>query len=253
MFFTLSRFLFFVFSPFTWIVIFLMIALLSKNNMRKKKFLLLSFLSIIFFSNTFIFDRFINAWEVPAINEDKIGTYDAAIVLTGMTTFDAKNNRVEFNDRTDRIMQAMKLYRMQKVKNIILSGGPSSGDINDNSELVKLNDYLIESGISKTHIFTEMVSKNTHQNAIEIKQMLNQFFPHGKFLLITSGYHMRRSTACFMKEGIDVTPYSTDMFGGPVKIQFDYLFLPSAETLFNWEKLFHEWVGAVIYWILGYI
>jgi len=57
---------------------------------------------------------------------------------------------------------------------------------------------------------------------------------------------------CFKKEGIQVTPYSTDRYSGPIKFELDYLLFPSASTLFNWEKLIHEWVGVISYKLVGY-
>jgi uncharacterized SAM-binding protein YcdF (DUF218 family) len=235
----------------TWVIIFLLISLFSKENLRKRKFLILAIIGFFLFTNTFVFDRFMNAWEVPSVPENTLGEYDAAIVLTGMTSFDIKNDRVEFNDRTDRIMQALHLFRKNKVHNILLCGGPSSG--NENAELIKLKDYLITEGIPEAHLFTEMLSKNTHQNAALSKPLLDKLFPNGKYLLITSGYHMRRAAGCFLKVGINIFPYSTDMYGGPAKFDLSYLFLPSAETLFNWEKLFHEWFGMIYYKLTGYV
>src|SRR5688572_1093577 len=105
MFFILSKLLFFLFTPITWISIFLLMAWVSRNASNKKRYVLISLLMLLFFSNTFIFDRFMNAWEVPAIPANKIPVTDATILLTGMATMDLKNDRLEFNDRTDRLMQ----------------------------------------------------------------------------------------------------------------------------------------------------
>lgn len=237
----------------SWIVLSLFIAIFSKDTIRRKKFLLISVILMLFFSNTFIFDRFMNAWEIKPIPDDKMKHYDAAIILTGMTSYDPANKRLEFNDRSDRIMQGIKLYKEKKVDKIILCGGSSAIGGNDTIDLPMLKNYLTTIGIASEDVIFENQSRNTHENAVYLKLILETFFPGGKFLLVSSGWHLKRATACFIKEGITLTPYSTDRYGGPVKFDFDYLFIPSSETLFNWEKLLHEWVGSIAYRIIGYI
>jgi uncharacterized SAM-binding protein YcdF (DUF218 family) len=194
-----------------------------------------------------------NAWEVKAIPEENIKSFDAAIVLTGMATFDQKMNRLEFNDRTDRLMQAIRLYHEKKVSKLILCGGPATISGRDIVEAPMLKLFIEKTGIPSQDIIVEPVSRNTHENAVRMIPILEQYFPNGNFLLISSGWHLRRATACFIKEGIKVLPFSTDRYSGPVKYDIDYLFIPSAATLFNWEKLIHEWVGSVVYWVRGYV
>jgi uncharacterized SAM-binding protein YcdF (DUF218 family) len=84
------------------------------------------------------------------------------------------------------------------------------------------------------------------------KPLLEKNFPNGKFLLITSGYHMRRSLACFQKIGIAVTPYSTDRLGGKPKFVFDHLLLPNLHALETWQVIIHEMTGLVMYKVAGY-
>jgi uncharacterized SAM-binding protein YcdF (DUF218 family) len=253
MFFALSKILLFAIAPLTWIVLLMLFALFHKNEKKKKRYLVTSILLLIFFSNTFIFDRFMNAWEVPAIPDSKLPQADASILLTGMTTYDIHNDRLEFNDRTDRLMQVIKLYRQKKISKIFLSGGAGTMVTADTINTIKLRDYLITLGVYSSDLITENKSNNTHENALRIKPLLKSNFPNGNFLLVTSGWHLRRATACFRKEGIRVIPYSTDRYSGPVKLDIDYLLLPSSSTLFNWEKLTHEWVGCIVYSMRGYI
>ena len=73
---------------------------------------------------------------------------------------------------------------------------------NDVMEAPVLKLYLEKIGIPGYDILLESKSRNTHENAVNMKSMLDQSFPGGKFLLISSGWHLRRATACFIKEGI---------------------------------------------------
>lgn len=253
MFFILSKLLFFLITPITWIVFFLLMALFGKSATKKKRYLLTGVLILVFFSNTFFFDRFMNAWEVDAIPDSKLPVTDAAILLTGMATMDVKNDRLEFNDRTDRLMQVLKLYKEKKTSKIILCGGPGTVNASDTLDANRLRDYLITLGIDRKDLIVEDQSNNTHENAFFVKPLLQYYVPNGKYILVTSGWHLRRAAACFKKEGINVIPYSTDRYSGPIKFDVDYLLLPSSSTLFNWEKLMHEWVGCIVYAMRGYI
>ena len=56
---------------------------------------------------------------------------------------------------------------------------------------------------------------------------------------------MRRAKDCFKKEGITVTPYSTDKYAGKRRYDFQHLFIPNVGSFVCWEKLIHEIVGYV--------
>ncbi len=125
----------------------MLMAVLSKKSERKKRFLLVSFFMLLFFSNTFLFDRFMSAWEVPAFPDSKLPENDGTILLTGMATMDVKNDRLEFNDRTDRLMQVLKLYKEKKTPKIILCGGPATVTASDTLDASRLREYLVTIGV----------------------------------------------------------------------------------------------------------
>jgi len=100
------------------------------------------------------------------------------------------------------------------------------------------------------YVIIEKESKNTRENAVNVAKILNKDFPEGKYLLVTSGYHMPRAKRCFQKVGITVTPFSVDHYAGKRKFIFDHLFLPDIYIIAKWETLFHELVGFITYKIL---
>ncbi|MDD5571115.1 MAG: YdcF family protein [Bacteroidales bacterium] len=194
-------------------------------------------------------------WEYPAMNQNKITQpYDVGIVLSGgMAVNDPEMSRINFRSSTDRFLQALNLYKSKKIKKIMLVGGDARLFKNDEKESELLKKYMVLIGISDTDIIAETQSQNTYQNAIYSKKILLEKFPKGKYLLITSGYHIKRAKACFKKAGINVVPYSVDRRAGKTKHDFDFLFIPSVETLCSWNGLFHEWLGYFSYLIMGYI
>ena len=252
-FFIISKILDFLIDPLVWIIALLAFSLFSKNPKRKRRLLVTSLILLLVFSNPFLFDEAMRAWEKPATRMSDIpGTYDAGIVLSGMVMYDNSLDRIQFNRRNDRLMQAIALYREGKIKKIVFSGGSGSlvYDYLKESEMVK--KFLVEIGIPADDIVIENKSNNTHENAVFTKEVLQKELPNGKYILFTSAFHMRRAVACFKKAGIEVTPYSTDRYSGPRKFYPNHLLLPNAGILFDWNSLLHEIIGYGVYKVMGY-
>ena len=254
MFFYVSKIIAFLFTPIVWIFALLLFALLSKNPKRKRKSLIWAFALFYFFSNSFILEEVNRLWEVPAMQYKDLKTYDAGIVLGGMLEYDIQFDRIKFHAGADRLFQAVELYKTGSIKKIFFVGGSGSIEFAHLKEGMFVRRYLLTLGIPEKDIWIEKESRNTWENAVNAHELLAQKgYTGGKFLLITSGRHMRRSLACFKILEIDVAPYSVDRDANPVRrFTFDHLLIPEAETLFKWEALFHEWIGMIAYKIKGY-
>ena len=254
MFFIISKLLAFIIAPIVWVTALLIWALLTKDARKKRKLVIITFIVFYFFSNSFIIDEFMRPYETPAIQESAItGKYDAAIVLGGMIAYDPSFVRPQFDRAVDRLMQAVSLYKDGKVRRIFISGGSGSVLEKNVLEGAILHDYLIKLGIPDSSIVVEKYSKNTHENATFSKPILDSLNKHGRFILITSAFHMPRAMRCFKKVGINVTPFSADRYSGPRKFVFDYMFIPATGALDEWNVLLHEWIGMGMYKIAGYI
>ncbi len=248
MFFILSKILAFLITPLVWVIALLLLAIFSKNERRKKRSLLLSAVLLVFFSNNFVFDEFMHAWEIePTPLTALDSTYDVGIVLGGMLRYDQKFDRLQFDRGSDRLLQAIELYKNGRIKKILFSGGSGSILIPEAKEAFYAKRFLLTLGITEEDIIIESESRNTKENAEFTKKILVEKFPQGKFLLITSAFHMRRAMGCFTKAGIATTPYSTDRFTGPRKFAFDHLIIPNIDALFGWHTLIHEFTGYVVY------
>jgi uncharacterized SAM-binding protein YcdF (DUF218 family) len=252
-FFFLSKILSFLVTPIIWIAALFLFALFSKNTRRKKISLITGIVLLLLLSNPFLFDECMRVWEVPAAHDSELKPqYDAGIVLSGVLSYDHSFDRLQFNRRNDRLMQAVELYKTGRIKKLFFTGGSGSLVYKNNKESHMVKKFLVSIGIPDSAIIIEDKSDNTYQNALYSKEILQENFPDGRYLLITSAFHMRRSMACFYKQGIIATPYSVDRYSGPRKFQLDHLFIPNAETLFNWDSLFHEIAGYIIYKLVGY-
>lgn len=256
MFFIVSKILAFLLNPLIWILVLLGFTLFIKNAKKKKKLLIITIIVLYFFSNHFIISEFYRVWEVqPAQLYQLEDHYDVGVVLSGgMITYDDRYERYTFRANTDRFLQAVYLYKEKKIGKILISGGSGSLIFRDQLEAVSLKDFLVNTlEIPEADILVDSVSDNTHQNAVESTKIINEIFDNPKVLLITSAFHMRRANMCFKKQGIEVALYSTDLTAGPRRYEFEHLFIPAMQSVLQWNKLLHEWIGIIIYKIMGYV
>ncbi len=206
---------------------------------------------LVFFSNPFVFYEFMRAWEPKAKFKSELKqSYDYGILLTGMITYDTKYERINFKSSSDRLWQTIDLYQEGYLKKIIIVGGSGEVFNQEFKESAILKDYLIKLGIPSEDILIETNSRNTYENAVETAKILKPNENKNSYLLISSAYHMKRSKACFKKQGFDVDIYVTDRYAGKRIFSLD-LFIPKSEILQNWTLLIHEVSGYIIYWISG--
>lgn len=250
LFFALSKILFFLISPVTWIGLFLLLAATLKKRDLGRKMAFATLVIFVTFSNTAIQNSVIRCWEVSTPPASQIQqNYKYAIVLGGMADLETHTGRLIVERSIDRILQAIVLYKAGKVRKIIITGG--SGQLL-NQKIKEANDiknFCIQLGIPPEDILTETASRNTYENAKFTKKLLP--FQNEKVLLITSAIHMRRSMAVFKKAGYHFDILSTDPMAFPLAA--DDFFLPKARALDNWTILLKEIAGYCAYKIVGYI
>jgi uncharacterized SAM-binding protein YcdF (DUF218 family) len=256
MFFFFSKILAILFMPLSWVIILLALAFILKKRKRtRKRLLIAAFATLLFFTNSFILMEFMRGWEVDAINKDKLQShYDVGIVLGGgMVDYDFANDRAIFRGNTDRIMQAVSLYKENRIDYILISGGAGSLIQRDIVEAKILYEYLRDDiGIPDSALIVDSLSDNTHQNAINCKELLHDIDGED-YLLITSASHMRRANLCFEKQGIYTDNFAVDHNAGPRRWDVFILLFPNTEALELWNEMIHEWVGMLVYKIKGYV
>ncbi|HEV8513989.1 MAG TPA: YdcF family protein [Cyclobacteriaceae bacterium] len=255
MFFVLSKILAYLIMPFV-IICGLLIASAIVKKQPLKKILFYAGLSLLLFcSNDFIVNEVMMLWEVPITPFSKMNkTYEWAILLTGVTRYDEGliNDRVYFNRGADRVTHTVQLYKLGKVKKILVSGGSGSLTIRDRKEADEIEAALLLMGIPQEDIVKEANSKNTHESSVEVKKILTGKTTSDSCILVTSGYHMRRSAACFAKVGWKMDCFSVDFLSHQRKYTPDVLFIPRVEAIGTWQVLIKEWVGMISYKLAGY-
>jgi hypothetical protein len=256
MFFVLSKILDLLISPIIWIIGCFLIAFILRNKKAtiSKKLFIAGVMAVLFFTNPFIVNWVMHQWEVSAYSSDEIKSpYEVGIVLGGSTRYyDNVSKRMVFSSSADRLIQAIDLYHQGKIKKVFLSGGSGFVNFQEWKESEKLYPLLVSCGVKPEDIWMENISRNTYENAIETAKVLKQKGVTTKCLLITSAFHMRRSIACCNKANLNVAAYSVDVRSGGDIYTIDRLIQPDAESLVAWDLLTHEWVGYVMYKIMGY-
>ena len=116
-----------------------------------------------------------------------------------------------------------------------------------NAEVTK--EALASIGVPVARMMFEGASRNTHENAMMAKQLV-QPQPEQNWLLVTSAYHMPRSMAAFRAAGWNVYPAPTYYLTGgqlSTRLQFNL-----ALHLQEMSIAMHEYYGLLAYRLLGY-
>ncbi len=254
MFFILSKILSFILSPIWWICVLLLLYIILKHFKYRKYLLYTAVTILLIFSNPFLFQQAAKKWEGPLTNPNSLEHYDGIIVLGGLSSYQSSTQRIRFVSSADRLFQGIELYKKGVADKFIFTGGSASIIVRERKEGDYIKDYLELIGIPADSTLVEWNSRNTHENAIETYKMLQDIHAEkGKYLLITSGFHMKRALGCFLKQNINVTPYVTDPLQGTLDPSFIEAITPSAKHLNTWQSLLREWVGLIAYKIKGYI
>ncbi|HMG90433.1 MAG TPA: YdcF family protein [Chryseolinea sp.] len=255
MFFILSKTISFLALPFTVVIVLLMFSAFWKNPRWKKRFFWSGMGLLFFFSNDFIANESMRAWEIKTKAFEDMNPHELGIVLTGATIpLLEPGDRVYFQRGADRVTHTVQLYKLGLIKKILVSGGTGAIKNVDEPEADKFKKAMVMMGIPEEDILIENQTRNTYESAVAVSKMLDSLqFKAEECLLITSAFHMRRSLACYRKANLDIEPFSTDFYAHPRFFYPDGLLIPSIDAVFLWHKLFKEWMGLAAYKVAGYI
>ncbi|HEX6915253.1 MAG TPA: YdcF family protein [Chitinophagaceae bacterium] len=251
MFFVLSKILLFLLSPAFWILILLGLSFIIRNQGRKKLLRITAAILFIVFTNPFLFNVCVRAWQ-PRPKDIPAGKHYSAVILLGGMTMSDRYERNFFGPEADRFIQTTKLYHSGAVDKVLLTGGsPYLFRKVRLSEADHLKNELLAQGIPATDIIVENRSKNTYENAVYSKRLLDSLKLAPPYIVVTSALHVPRAAAVFKKAGVQAAffPAAYRQIDHPRDIE-DFI-IPSTQLLSGWSTFLKEIVGLCIYRLTG--
>lgn len=140
-----------------------------------------------------------------------------------------------------RLLHGYYLLKQYKIPIITSGGRVLKGDDSEVESEVAMRE-LIKLGINRKRIYQDSMSRNTFEEAINIKNK----FSANCVILVTSAYHMPRSVYSFKSNSINVIPAPTGYIGNRYGYGF-FSFLPRACNLVKFYKACKEMIGFVYY------
>ena len=256
MFFYLSKVFYFLIQPINWLIALLIYAWITKNLRRRKIALVTIAIAVILATNPLIFNTLIKKWEIESDQPSVIfSDYDAGILMGGNQppNVQLEDGGSESAIQTNRVFDALELYRKGRIKKLILLNGPLHLGEKFSQEIVQTKEFLLRVGVPERDIILLMGSRNTHEHAREVAKYLQTNMPGAKCLLFTSAWHMRRARGCFNKENVNITPLSTEYFSQTGTLGLRDFLLPDSLGFYKWEFFLKEIIGYFAYWLQGYL
>ena len=254
MFFYISKILEFLLSPLVWTFGLLLCSLVISDERSARRIRIFSIILLYLCCNSFIVDECFRRWEPVTKDHDLLADqYEGAIILGGVGEIDLRLQKISFGRSGDRLFQALPLYYNGKVKRLIFTGGSGSIEFPEKREGIFVQKYLRAIHFPDSALIVESKSRNTRENAVFTKIILDSLKLSGRYLLVTSAYHMPRAMAVFRKAGFtDVEPYITNKVSGIRRFTPDHLLVPHAGAMAGLQTLLHEIFGFLVYKVKGY-
>ena len=230
-------------SPLFLIIFLIFLGIIFKS----KKISLLGFIVLIFCSLPIISSKLISYLEKDYIlqNISNIDKADAIVVLSGMLKTIKFNNKLEyeFNEKVDRILSGIDLFKNDKAPLLILTRGKFPWLVGI-PEGEYLKNFAMKFGIPEESIFLTDSVQNTHQEAKSVKKLLNS--NEAKIILVTSAFHMPRAKKVFESYNIKVIPFAVDFINTHSKLTI-IDFIPSASSFLATSVFVREMIGRLYY------
>lgn len=237
MFFLKKIITFFLLPPGIFIILFLLISFFRKKEKIILSIALSSSAVIYLLSIEPVKDIILSPLEERYKKPQNVEA-DVIVVLGG----GSYNTGVLTDDSLKRLLTGFVLQKKLNIP-IILSGGSAITNLPE-AEVMKA--VLIELGVDKSKILTDVNSRDTIGNAFFTKKIC-QTYGFKKVLLITSAYHMPRSVLTFKNAGLDIIPYPTD-FKMDKKYNL-YSYFPKMNVLQDSTKAIREYIGLAGYYL----
>jgi uncharacterized SAM-binding protein YcdF (DUF218 family) len=266
LFFVFSKIVQFCIEPLNWVIVFVALGLLFLS-LRKphlcKRLLLLALADLLLLGWLPTSEVFLRTLEdsVPKVQLAQMSEADfGGIIILGGAIEGGEialdRGEVSIYSSAERVTKAFELIRKYPDLPFIFSGFSGRLSPVGISEADAFKQLVAEQGLPDKNAHYENQSRNTYENVLLMKPMILELGSKGvndtpkPWLLITSASHMYRSQRIFQKQGVEVIPVPVD-YQTSKQIRWGKFDLEDGVQ--NWNKVMHEGVGLLAYWITGKI
>jgi len=252
-FYVLSKTVYILGMPITWLLFLLIFALFAKGK-KKNILLVTTFILFYAFSTPVLVNKAMLWWEqAPTPFSEIEQAYEVGVVLSGpVKHFKSPHDRIYIDKGSDRFLHAAELYHKGLIKHILVTGGHKRPFGEMLSEAEEIKKVLLRCNVPDSVITCENEARNTRENGLFSAKILQSKFPNQRYVIITSAFHMKRSLACFEKAGIQADGFSTDFYTIDQESVNFQSFMPSATSFHTFHVLAREILGYVVYKAIGY-
>lgn len=254
MFFSVSKILAPLSAPLTYIALLMFVALVFYRYARIGKICLIGALFLLFvFGTSPVPNLMMQMLETQYTSNEPLPHVNAVIVLSGALDLrKSSSDYLEFGPGVERILEGIRLFKEGYGDVLLISGG--SGDLYDQtkSEAILLRQFAIDLGVPEHSILIEPDSRNTYENAVNTKILMEQQ-GFSTSILVTTASHLPRAMGCFKKAGLEPLPYPVDFHSDPNPEYHLLDFLPDVGSFVQTSISIHEYLGILAYKLTGYI
>lgn len=188
----------------------------------------------------------------PPVVLETVEPAEVAVVLGGVLDQPVPPRlRPDLGEAVERVTEAARLYRLGKVRLILVSGGNLPWETLVAPEAELIADFLVELGVPREAVVIEGGSRNTYENAVNSAAIFRARGWKSGFL-VTSAFHMLRAERTFRQAGMQLTPVPVDVRGKSRWADSLLDFLPDSKALSRTTDLVKEGLALIVYRLRGW-
>jgi uncharacterized SAM-binding protein YcdF (DUF218 family) len=152
-------------------------------------------------------------------------------------------------DVLKRCLHAAHLYDQGPPCLVLVSGGKVDPDDPGPTCAPVMADFLGRLGVKRSDLLLEEEARTTHENAVECAKVLRARGIR-RVILVVDAVDMFRAAGCLRQQGIEVLPSPCHFRAARFRLA-PSAFSPSPDGAAGVQRAWHEWLGALWYWLRG--
>jgi len=234
--------------PIGWVALLLLFAV-----WRKKRWPLFAALAVLYVcSLPAVAGRLVGWLEsgYPAVPVARVEPVDAVVVLGGVLGPRAGGEFIaNWLDTSERFDAGVALLQAGKAGWLVFTGAPMAWRDRATTEGDELKRLAVARGIDPEKILVTRIIDNTATEAAAVADLMKT---RGwrRVILVTTGWHMRRSAYLFKKAGVDFIPFPVDFRFDRARSVTAIDFIPKGEAWQMTETTLREVYGNLFYRVI---